>query len=102
MENMANLTEQTSCLNNHPLYLILWRDAQTDADWTEKDKTEEWAEKDCLVYEIGWIVKETKSHIVVCSQISKDGDLGTKTKIPIGMLIDKQKINAKVRSEWIK
>jgi len=80
-----------------PLYFIAWKDAQTDAGWEEKDKTDVWANNDCIVYEIGWVIHENKTHIVICSQISKDGDFGSKTKIPIGLIIDKQRINAKVR-----
>ena len=81
----------------YPLYLITWRDAQSEAGWESIEKIRKWSEEDCIIYDIGWIVCESKNYIVITSQICKtdSGDLGSKTKIPVGMILKRQKLQFK-------
>ena len=62
---------------------VEWVDAEGDCEWSEQDKIQEWAEKDCTIYEVGWLVAETKKYIVVTNQITYDGTIGNRTKIPV-------------------
>ena len=76
----------------YPLVLVIWKDAQSSAEWESRSELEEWAEKDYIVSDIGWVVLENKKNIVICSQIGSDKSFGNKTKIPVGWVIKKQRI----------
>jgi hypothetical protein len=71
-----------------PLELIEWVDATSkDPSWTTLEGTLEWAEKDeCVVIEVGFVIKETEKYILVSSQICEmnpdDWHIGSGTKIP--------------------
>ena len=80
----------------HPLYLITWKDAESDCKWQDMDEIKKWAEKDYVVRDIGWIIHENKKHIVICSQIGDEGGFGNKTKIPIGWVISRKKLTFKI------
>lgn len=69
-----------------------WVDAESDPEWNTLDKVKHWSEKDCYVFEIGWIVTENKKYVTICSQITEDGDLGNKTKIPKAWIKRKKKL----------
>ena len=61
---------------------IVWSDAQSDCEWSNLEKIQEWAEKDCIVYESGWLICESSKYLVICNQFGEDGDFGNRTKIP--------------------
>ena len=63
--------------------LIEWSNAQSDCEWGNLDRIKKWADEDCIVYDIGWIIYENKKYIIIASQMGKDdGDWGNRTKIP--------------------
>jgi len=76
----------------YPLCRIMWKDAQSDSEWSSIEKIKIWAQKDCVINDIGWLVYEDKNHIVICSQIGEDGELGNRTKIPVGWVLKKEKV----------
>ena len=66
-----------------PLVSIEWVDAEGDISWNTADEIEEWGKEDCIIYEIGWIVHQTKKYIIITNQLTYNGDIGNRTKIPI-------------------
>ena len=86
-----------SNIQKYPLCLIVWKDAQSSGEWEELDKVKTWADKSYIVHDIGWVVHESKETVVICSQIGEDGSLGNKTKIPVGWVIKKEKINFSIK-----
>lgn len=85
--------ENTGLGKKYPLYLITWKDAESECKWDSIEQTEEWAKKDALIYEIGWIVSQNDKYVVVSNQVTDDNMLGNKTKIPRGWILKKQRIN---------
>lgn len=89
-----------------PLMFVVWKDAESDSEWGDARSVSRWAEKDALVYDIGWKVFENKKYMVICSQVGPDGDYGNRTKIPQGWILRKQKITFKPKhtqgKKWIK
>lgn len=77
-----NLDEKKEPTKKYTLVLVEWIDAQSDSEWETPDKLDKWIEEDCLINEIGWLIKENRRYIIVSNQISYDGDIGCKTKIP--------------------
>lgn len=75
-----------------PLSLITWIDAESDSDWEDSGKVKMWVEEDFIVYEVGWIVAESKKYIVICSQIAKDNDFGNRTKIPKKWILERKDV----------
>lgn len=65
-----------------PLYYLEWIDAESDSAWGDKDSIDKWLEKDFIVHDLGWIVSDNRKYLVICNQISVDGDLGNRTRIP--------------------
>ena len=82
-------------LPKFPLYLIAWKDAQSDNNWERFRRIKIWGKKYCFVYDIGWIIKENKKHLILCSQIGEDNDFGNRTKIPIKLIVKRQRIKFK-------
>ena len=76
-----------------PLVIITWKDAVSDASWEEPEKIKAWADKDFIVENIGWIVARTDKYVVVCSEITEDGDYGNRTKVPVGWIVNEQPID---------
>lgn len=97
-----NNTNRVSSKNSElskkfPLVMLTWKDAESDAQWGEKSEVEEWASKDCLVTDIGWVIHENKKCIVICSQINDGKTFGNRTKIPVGWIVSKRKVTLKCR-----
>ena len=85
--------EKSFSTKKFPLVIITWKDAVSDASWEEPEKIKAWANKDFIVENIGWIVASTKKYIVVCSEITEDGDYGNRTKIPKGWVVKMQPVD---------
>lgn len=79
--------------SKYPLYVVSWKDAVSESSWEDPEKVKQWAEKDYIVQNIGWVVCQTKKYLVVCSEVTEDMDFGNKTKIPIGWIVNKQLIS---------
>lgn len=79
----------------YKLVVIEWADAQSDCEWETVDRVITWSEKDCMIFEIGWLICEAKEYLVICSQIGEDGDLGNRTKIPKQWIRSQKEIGRK-------
>ena len=77
----------------HKLYLIHWKDAESCNEWKSEKEIEDWSVKDCLIADVGWIIKETKKYTVICSQVTYDKCWGNKTKIPSGWIASKKRLS---------
>jgi len=64
------------------LVLIEWYDAEADCSWAEEKDIDKWMKEDFLAIEVGWVIRETKDIICMCSSIGNDGTIGNRTKIP--------------------
>jgi len=83
-------------ISKYPLVIVEWADAQSETAWDTKEKVFSWAEKSTIIQDIGWLIGETKLHIIICSQICKDdGDLGNRTKIPKAWVVSKKKVRVR-------
>lgn len=59
-------------MNKPKIYLVEWADAYGDSGWTTKEKAMEL--KPYLVTSIGWVLKDGAEHLILCSDIAKDGE----------------------------
>lgn len=75
-----------------PLYMIKWVDAQSDCEWGSVNKIKEWAKKDCIICEVGWIIDENERYLVISNQVGEDMEFGNRTKIPKQWVIKRKKI----------
>ncbi len=79
--------------NNRELVYIEWRDAMVKlSTWSSIEDCIEWADSsEGLVKEIGWIINETDSYLLLASrtgEINQDEpDLGGVFKIPKGCIV---------------
>lgn len=69
------------------LIYIEWEDSINSTEWMNLDKVLEWEKEDHnLVKQIGWLIKETKRHIVIASKMNEwlkyETDYGSLQKIP--------------------
>jgi hypothetical protein len=68
---------------------VKWDDAESDYGW---EKTSALAPEEAIAHTVGFLVKETDTHIVVASTMSHDEDEGHTTnnrlQIPRGMVKD--------------
>lgn len=75
--------------------MIEWLDAESMAHWQNRDELEKWADETFVVVDKGWLVYENKTYVTICSQISLDGDFGSKTKIPKSWILKKRMVRIK-------
>jgi hypothetical protein len=68
----------------YPLVEVLWDDATELKDWKEEHEEEDL--KPCLILSVGFLVKQTKSHVVICQDLSYDGMRNGRSQIPRGMV----------------
>jgi hypothetical protein len=79
----------------YPKVYVEWVDiVATDSGWHTKDEIEEWliTEVD-TVKQMGFLYKETKSHIILIDSYLTADYLGAAIKIPKGNIIKLKKIN---------
>ena len=82
-------------LHKYKLAMVQWVDAQSDAAWGDIADINKWADENYVVNEEGWLISETKKHMVVCSEIGSDGSMGNRTKIPNQWVIDRKVLKLK-------
>ena len=68
----------------YPLVEVLWDDATELDGWQEEHEEEEL--KRCLILSVGFLVKKTKSHIVLAMDLSHDRMRNGRSQIPLGMV----------------
>lgn len=76
----------------YKLEIIEWYDAQADCSWCEEQDIDKWMKDDFIAIEVGWIIRETKTHIVMCSSFGNDGSIGNRTKIIKPWIINRKSI----------
>ena len=84
-------------LKKYKFIRVDWADAQSDCEWGSIDKIKEWADKDCIIHDVGWLVYEGDRYIVISSQFGEDGEFGNRTKIPKQWIVKRSDIKPKKR-----
>jgi hypothetical protein len=79
-------------VKQYPFYWVEWVDPMSDTAWEEREKVEDWAKKQCLIIELGFVIYEDRKQIVLCNQFASDGEFGNRTKIPKVNIKKKQKL----------
>ena len=91
-------------MDRNKIYYIEWHDAHCDGRWFTDRDVQEFIDKErCICQEVGWILSETKTEIVLaCRKLKwkKDGDAewGMLQKIPKAWIRRKVLINLKHRT----
>jgi len=78
--------------DKYPLVFLKWLDAESKPQWESKDETDRWSNEIFTVTDVGWIIDENKTYVTICSQLSSDGDFGSKTKIPKSWVLKRTRI----------
>ena len=68
----------------YPIVEIIWDDATELDGWKELHEEEE--TKPCLILSVGFLVKQTKNHIVIAQDLSHDRMRNGRSQIPRGMV----------------
>ena len=68
----------------YPLVEVLWDDATEIKGWKEEHEEEEL--KPCMILSVGFLVKQTKSHVVIAQDLSDDHMRNGRSQIPRGMV----------------
>jgi hypothetical protein len=68
----------------YPLVEVLWDDATELKGWKEEHEEEEL--KPSLILSVGFLVKKTKTHIVIAQDLSEDRMRNGRSQIPMGMV----------------
>jgi len=84
----------------YKLVYIKWCDACTRQGWHTEEEAFDWAESfDWHVESVGWVLRETKTFILIASQITENEDLSVTSnkllKIPKTWVIKKVDIKIK-------
>ena len=67
------------------LVCVKWIDAWQEDGWHTIEDAHSKANRDAIVYSVGYVVKEDESGITLSSAVAKDG-FGSLWKIPNGMI----------------
>lgn len=54
-------------IDEQPVELIQWYDAQVDDSWDTVEKVMKWGDTSLIVTEVGWVIKETKKMLIIAS-----------------------------------
>ena len=46
------------------LIYLEWADAHTNMGWFKDDEVDEWAKHEWMIREAGWLIRETKEHLI--------------------------------------
>ena len=67
------------------LVYVEWVDASSNSGWMSHEEAEKWIEKpNWLVKQVGWILKESKKHLILAGRLETDDCqlVGALQKIP--------------------
>lgn len=70
-------------IKKYKFVVLEWLDAESDQTWANEDEVSEWSKEDCIIHEKGWLVTKNKKYLVITNQITYDGMIGNRTKIPV-------------------
>ena len=86
---MGKKADSSKVKPNAPL-LVSWLDIHNDeGGWKPK---EEVAYSECRVETVGWFLGAANGHLMLCADLSQDGDTNTRMLIPFGCIVDWQVI----------
>ena len=72
------------------LVLVEWIDAESRETWSDMVDVNLWAkEKPFVCREVGWVIEDNKSVLVLTSQLGDENLVGNRTKIPKPWVIKK-------------
>lgn len=87
-------------MKKYLLVYIEWCDAiDGTTGWQTVKDIKEWAKSDeWIIKQVGWIMKETKKYILICSKYNPQGDgyhdmVAFPTKIPKTWIIKRKELN---------
>ena len=92
MSRSKNIKKENKHLKKYPLVMVQWNDAQSDAEWGEIPDIKKWAKEKYIVDDVGWVIIDNDSHIVISSQVGSDGSVGNRTNIPNQWIISRKAI----------
>lgn len=78
-----------------PLVYVEWVDASSNSGWFTYDQAEKWIEQpNWLVKQVGWIIRETKRHLILAGRLEVDDCelIGQLQKIPKTWIIKRKKL----------
>jgi hypothetical protein len=65
---------------------IVWEDVEDESSWFSAKTLSEFSKRRILVTQVGFVALRTRSHIILCSQETNDGDWGSCTRIPRSLI----------------
>lgn len=81
----SNLAPNGPSVNTPEIVLIEWLDAEHEFGWQEGNDLDD-EEPTLTCYTVGWLLKQTKTHVKVCQTFSADNHAQTLV-IPKGMIV---------------
>lgn len=78
-------------IKKYRLEIVEWIDAQSECEWAVS--IDDFNKSDLVITDVGFIVYEDRKSVVICSQISSDGDFGNRTKIPKPWIKSRRRID---------
>ena len=79
-----NVVQRGPAINTSAVVLVEWLDAEHEFGWQEGNELDE-EEPVLNCFTVGWLMKETKTHVKVCQTLSSDNHAQTLV-IPRGMI----------------
>lgn len=74
-------------LQKYPLIEILWDDAtHIEMGWKTKEEFDKEPDQDEIVLSVGFLIKQTPSHLYIAMDIDKEGQHNQRAKIPAAMV----------------
>jgi len=80
----------------YKLVKLEWLDAESSMTWETESEVAKWLGQDCTIHELGWIVSENKTYLIISNQITYDGDIGNRTKIKKSWIRKKEYVSLKL------
>ncbi len=65
----------------YPIVAVLWDDATALDGWAADEEP-----KPCLVLSVGFLVKKTRTHLILAQDLAPDGHKCGRGQIPMGMV----------------
>jgi len=76
-----------------PLLLVKWFDTYSNDRWRDINEAKEWGSERLIIHSVGWLIDESKDHILLAGGIQDDEDMAHLfIHIPKANIIHKIKI----------
>ena len=77
----------------HELVLVKWFDTYSCDKWLMIDEAREWGINRLIIHSVGWLIDETKNHVLLAGGYSDEGAAHLLVHIPKSNIIQKIKID---------